>query len=297
MCSFKTIKINHMKTIFISSRMLLITAALTFGLSSCNKNNLTDEAEALAAQNLNIAEIEDDNTQLMADQAEANGTVSDLRVASTITNTDADILGGCAVVTKDTLSSPKTITVDFGTGCTSANGVVRKGKIIVTYTGRYRDAGTVIHIVSEDYYVNGKKIDIDRTVTNQGENGNGNLVINIHAERTVTFVDGGTCSSTVDKTREWIAGDDTPHDFSDDIFKVNGTGTHTSKRGIVYNATTLTPLIRKVACREFVSGEVKIVRQTNSARFAIINFGTGDCDDEATVTLDNGRSFTIDLRH
>ena len=78
---------------------------------------------------------------------------------------------------------------------------------------------------------------------------------------------------------------------------MNGSGTHTSKRGIVYRATTLTPLIRKVACREFVSGEVKIVRIANENRFAIINFGTGECDDEATITLDNGRSFTIDLRH
>lgn len=286
-----------MKTIFISSKMLLIIATLTFGLTSCNKNNLSDDVESAAAQNLNIAEIEDDNTQLMADQAEANGEVSGLRVASSSDNTDADILGGCAVVTKDTLSSPKSITIDFGTGCTNANGVTRKGKIIVTYTGRYRDAGTVVHIVSEDYYVNDKKIDIDRTVTNQGENDNGNLVFVIHAERTVTFPDGGTCSSTIDKTREWIAGDDTPRDFSDDIFRVNGSGTHTSKRGIVYRATTLTPLIRKVACREFVSGEVKIVRIANENRFAIINFGTGECDDEATITLDNGRSFTIDLRH
>ena len=145
--------------------------------------------------------------------------------------------------------------------------------------------------------MNENKVDIDRTVTNQGENVDGHLMFGIHAERKVTFPDGTTSSSTVDKTREWLTGAATPKDFDDDIYRVNGTGTHTSRRGIVYDATTITPLIRKVACHQFVSGEVKIVRHGQTERFGIINFGTGECDDEATVTLDNGRSFTINLRH
>ena len=276
--------------------MLLICAALTIGFTSCNKNNITDETETTAAQNLNIAEVEDDNTQIMADQAESNGEISDLRTAF-VDNSPVDLINGCAVITRDTLSTPKKITIDFGTGCTNANGVTRKGIIYITYTGRYRAEGTVIHIVSENYFVNENKVDIDRTVTNLGENTNGHLTFGIHAERTVTFPDGTTSSSTIDKVREWITGANTPRDFTDDIYRVTGTGTHTSRRGMVYDATTLTPLIRKVVCHQFVSGEVKIVRNGNRTRFGIINFGAGECDNEATVTLDNGRVFTINLRH
>ncbi len=285
-----------MKKMLLTSKMLLIIGALTFGLTSCNKDKFSENAETAAAQNLNIAEVEDDNTQIMADQAEAEGAVN-LRTSEPTDNSAVDLITGCAIVTRDSISIPKKITIDFGTGCTNTNGVTRKGKIIVTYTGRYRDAGTVIHIVSEGYYINSNKIDIDRTVTNLGENGNGNFVFGIHAERMVTFSDGTTSSSSIDKTREWMAGDDTPRNFTDDVFRVNGTGTHTSRRGIVYDATTLTPLIRRVVCHQFVSGEVKIVRQGERSRFGIINFGTGECDNEATVTLDNGRSFNIDLRH
>jgi hypothetical protein len=285
-----------MNKIVITSKMLLICAALTIGFTSCNKNNITDETETAAAQNLNIAEVEDDNTQIMADQAESNGEISDLRTAF-VDNSPVDLINGCAVITRDTLSTPKKITIDFGTGCTNANGVTRKGIIYITYTGRYRAEGTVIHIVSENYFVNENKVDIDRTVTNLGENINGNLTFGIHAERIVTFPDGTTSSSTIDKVREWITGANTPRDFTDDVYRVTGTGTHTSRRGMVYDATTLTPLIRKVVCHQFVSGEVKIVRNGNRTRFGIINFGAGECDNEATVTLDNGRVFTINLRH
>ncbi len=283
-----------MKKIHLTFNKLFIAGALLVSFTACTKNDAT-ELESIAAQNLNLVEIEDDNTQLMADQAEAMGTVSTLRTSSSFANS-AILLGDCAVVTKDTLSDPKKITIDFGTGCTGRNGVIRKGKIIITHTGRYRAPGTVIHIVSENYYVNDKKVDIDRTITNEGENTSGHLVYTIHSERHVTFPDGSVCNSTADKTREWIEGADTP-DFADDVYQVTGTGTHTSKRGIVYDVTTVTPLIRKVSCHEFVSGEVKIVRNGNRTRYGTINFGTGDCDDVATVTLDNGKTFEINLGH
>lgn len=286
-----------MKRIRITPALLMISGALTLGFVSCNKSSSgVDQTEVAAAESLNVAEVEDDNTQIMADQAEANGAISGLRSSQPVTDA-VDLLTSCAVITRDTVSVPHVITIDFGSGCTNTNGITRKGKIIVTYTGPYRANGTVVHIVSQDYYVNANKVDIDRTVTNLGTNDNGNLNFHVVSSRTVTFPDGTTCSSTADKNREWIAGASTPTEFDDDVYKVTGTGTHISRRGISYDATTLTPLVRKVACHEFVSGELKIVRHGQTDRYGIIDFGTGDCDDSATVTLDNGRSFTIDLRH
>lgn len=285
-----------MKKNIISSKMLLTFAVLTLSFTACNKNKITDDIETSAAQNLNFADIEDDNLQIMADQAEEKGEITNLRLANPIDNSTVDIITGCATITKDTLASPKKITIDFGDGCTNSYNVKRKGKIIVTYTGRYKAQGTVIHIISENYFVNNNKVDIDRTATNLGENNNGNLEFSVVSDRKVTFIDGLNSSSMFNKTREWVAGSNTPKDFTDDIYKITGTGTHTSKRGILYDVSTITALTRKLSCRQFVSGEVKIVRHGNKDRYGIINFGNGDCDDEATITLDNGRSFTIDLR-
>lgn len=287
-----------MKTLSISTKLLFIFTAMTFTFTACQKEETgTEETEREASEDLHIATIEDGNTQLMADQAEASGDVSNLRLAASDGSSDADILGSCAVITKDTATSLRKITIDFGTGCTGPNGVTRKGKIIITHTGRYRAEGTIIHIVSEDYYVNDNKVDINKTVENLGKNEQNNFEFKVKSTRKVTFPNGKMSFSAVLKIKEWLVGAATPFDFSDDIFKVVGEGTHQSRRAVHYNFHTLTPLIRKVACREFVSGELKIVRVTDERRFAILNFGTGDCDDEATVTLDNGRAFTIDLKH
>jgi len=278
----------------ISFNGALIIAFVLLGLYSCKKEN-ADTTEALAAQSYNIAEVEDDNTQIMADQAESEGSVS-LRTAPT-ENMQVELITNCAIVTRDTVSSPRVITIDFGTGCTNTNGVTRKGKIIVTYTGRYRDISTVVHITSENYFVNDNKVDIDRTVTNNGINDNGHYTFSIHSVRNVTYADGTTSSSIADKVREWTTGADTPRNLADDEYTVTGTATHTSRAGILYDATTLTPLIRKVSCHQFVSGQVKIIRHGNRDRFGTIDFGNGDCDDIASLTLDNGRTFSINLRH
>ena len=52
----------------------------------------------------------------------------------------------------DTLASPRTVLIDFGQdNCVSADGKIRKGQIQVTYTGRYREPGTVITITPLTY--------------------------------------------------------------------------------------------------------------------------------------------------
>lgn len=286
------IKINF------SSKLLLIIAILTFGFTACNKNKATsDNLEAAAAQNLNTAEAEDDYTQSIADQAEATGSINNLRTSASVISSD-NVLG-CATVTRDTTSTPNKITVDFGiAGCQNHFGDIRKGKLIITYTGRYTAVGTIVHIVSENYYVNNNKVDIDRTITNLGENSNGNLEFSIQSTRIVTFSDGTTTrSTTANKIREWISGRNTPLDFSDDVYKVTGSATHTSKRGILYDVTTITPLTRVVSCREFVSGKLKIVRHGQIDRYGIIDFGNGDCDNTATLTLDNGKTYELDIKH
>jgi hypothetical protein len=280
-----------MQKLILTSKLLLIIAVVTFGFTACQKNKFTDETDVKGSENLAFHEAADDDAQLAADEAFQNESVENLRTIAT--NDDAQILG-CAIVTKDTVL--KKITIDFGTGCTGVNGRVRKGKILVSYTGRYRNAGSIITITSDNYYVDGNKVDIERTVTNNGTNGNGNYTFTIVSHRMVTHTNGNTSESHVNKVREWTEGSTTPGLFSDDVYKVTGTGTHTSQNGILYDVSTLTDLTRKVSCHQFTAGELKIIRHGQRDRTAIINFGNGTCDGTALVTLDNGRTFTINLR-
>ena len=67
-----------MQKLILTSKLLLIIAIVTFGFTACQKNKFNDESEASSAQNFNVAEVEDDNLQIMADQADINGEI-DLR--------------------------------------------------------------------------------------------------------------------------------------------------------------------------------------------------------------------------
>ena len=68
-----------------------------------------------------------------------------------------------------------TLIINFGTNNCLQNGKLRKGKIIITYNGKYRDSLSVITTTFDNYYVNNNLIQGERIVTNQGRNGNGNM--------------------------------------------------------------------------------------------------------------------------
>ncbi|MBA4300048.1 MAG: hypothetical protein C0433_08110 [Cyclobacterium sp.] len=78
----------------------------------------------------------------------------------------------CEKVKIEWLPGVKKMIIDFGQGCTSPRGVTRKGKIIVTYTGRYWSPGSVITSIFENFYINDRMIEGVRVITNQGFNEN-----------------------------------------------------------------------------------------------------------------------------
>ena len=73
----------------------------------------------------------------------------------------------CAIVTVTSTKGtfPKTITVDFGTGCTDKRGVTRKGKIIITVTNKHLVPSATITVVHDNFYVDGKKVEVPEGTT------------------------------------------------------------------------------------------------------------------------------------
>src|SRR5690349_4692517 len=95
------------------------------------------------------------------------------RVATTITIVDDRFCESTVTVTIEprdgsTLEYPKgKITVDFGTtGCTDPRGNVRKGKLFFEYNGPRLQANSFVKITTENYYINGVKLEGIRTSTN-----------------------------------------------------------------------------------------------------------------------------------
>ena len=89
------------------------------------------------------------------------------------------------------LFSEDTIIADFGDGypddCLSY-GKERRGKIIITYTGKYMDSLSVITTTFDHYYINNNWIQGERTVTNNWRNSNGNVTFTVDISASITGI-------------------------------------------------------------------------------------------------------------
>lgn len=276
-------------------RLLSLTAlAITLIFAGCNRGNIrpTDEDEDFVQKNT-LAEDTYNDIQSIADQAGTDGALTDYKIGAA-----ERITGTCATITKEDLGNgSEKITIDFGTtNCLCRDGKNRRGKIFALHTGKYQDAGTVINISFQDFFVNDNQIEGEKTITNMGANAAGHLVYHVIVSNgKITLASGaGVITWTADKYREWIEGIRT-REWSDDTFLVWGTRTGTRASGESYTVSVRqeTALLKKAACKWFVSGVAIITPSGKLSR--TIDFGNGTCDDEATLTVGN-RTRTIHLK-
>jgi hypothetical protein len=190
----------------------------------------------------------------------------------------------CATVILDNADPntfPKTMTVDFGAGCTSANGITRKGKLIVNLSGKIRTNGTVLTINFENYYVNGYKLEGTLSITNNSTGG----ALSFTTQTTngkLTYPDGTTIfTHTGTHTLSQTAGAGTIT-FTDDDYTLTGTGTTSSSAGNTLSTSISTALVKKASCKNIVSGLQNFTFNNISGT---LNYGDGSCDNLATLTI------------
>lgn len=210
------------------------------------------------------------------------------------------ILTTCATISFDTSSSPKTLSIDFGaSNCLCGDGNFRRGKIIVTWSGAYRDSGAVHSITFNNYFVNDNQLLGTKTVTNNGAATGGNPVYSVTVNGSVVwdpqyFDGGGTSTYTSSRTREWIAGFNTPA-WSDDVYLISGTASGTTRTGSAYAMATAEPLKKEIGFRHFTDGVLNFTPAGKFTRAIDYGYVNGGRDNLARVTI-NGVSFNIQLR-
>jgi hypothetical protein len=211
------------------------------------------------------------------------------------------ILPLCATITSVLTNDTWTRTIDFGTqGCTLPNGNIVKGKIIISFSKNFLTPVKTISYKLEGFYHNDKLIEGSKTITHEFKTSD--LLAEIHPVTThsidvkVTFPDGKIYSRIGTRVREMVDGFATFTNWEDNVFKVWGYHITTFPNGSKYTCTTqkTTPLLIKMSCKmPFpVSGIVEITK--NDAK-ATLDYGNGDCNKLATITV-NGVSKEIELR-
>ncbi|MBL7910998.1 MAG: hypothetical protein JNJ41_08085 [Bacteroidia bacterium] len=278
------------------SHILILGLSLTLTFSSCQKKQIKEEdTDTQSAAESSLATSIDNDMNNIADEAGRNKSVSSFK-----TSEASAILSSCATLHFDTLisSNADSITVNFGnSNCLCNDGRYRRGKLLIVYTGKYRDSLTTITVTPLNYYVNDNKVSGSKTVKNLGHNAQGRLVYDISANFSILKADNsGTIQWVGTRQREWLAGENTLL-WIDDKYSITGSasGTNANGRSFTSSITSGKPLIRdmSIGCRKhFISGEIKHTPQGKPTR--IIDFGNGTCDDQATVTI-NANTYTITL--
>ncbi|HSU27701.1 MAG TPA: hypothetical protein VLJ68_04925 [Chitinophagaceae bacterium] len=199
---------------------------------------------------------------------------------------------------------PVRVVIDFGTaGCTSLDGHTRKGKIITEYTGRLIFAGSVASTTFDGFYIDGIHVEgthrVENTSTPNSTPASRQFTFDIINAR-LTKPNGNYTEWNSHKVATQIEGLATLDYPRDDVFRLEGASHGRTQRGnllVAWESAITEPLIKKFNCHWITKGKVRITRvnaAANSPWIAVIEFGNGDCDNQAVITI-NGVAHQITL--
>lgn len=269
-----------------------IVALLVFGFtfSSCSDDNESVEQPNTAQDTLELARA--------AEVDAASSSLEDIVVevfeydeANPNGRSLPPALPECVTITVVAQQVFREVTIDFGTEGCLVRGHVLKGQIIFTYDRDIEAQEILISYNLIDFYLDNKNVLGNRTILLERENDNGNPQFTHNLDLTVIWPNGIQASRSGTKVREWVEGFGSGI-FSDNVFEVSGDWTTTFVNGNSHTYEVIIPLRREVICTYFVSGSVDVQR-TNFG--GVFDYGTGDCDNAATFTFNNGTEIPITL--
>ncbi|OQP60312.1 hypothetical protein [Niastella populi] len=267
---------------------IMACCLIALSFTACKKDTKDADNDTAPAQDNSLAESNYNDVNTMVDASISLGTSFSFRQATNEPGARVeDVLGGCTTVTIDSASTNRTLVIDFGTtNCKGADGRNRRGKILATWTGKYRDQGTVINITFDNYFVNDNQIKGTHKTTNMGYNAAQHLVYKIEVDGSIVKANnGGTILWKSTREREWVAGASTPLNILDDTYSITGSANGTTATGDAYTISITQALVRKMNCYWFESGKLEVTPAGRLTR--ILDYGNTGCDNKATVTISN----------
>lgn len=260
-------------------------AVLVFVVVACEKDvNSGDppEYDAHATSSASASSVAFDDAAVIADLAyegEYDGKT-------------ANVLS-CAQITVDTLASNlHRVTVDFGTGCTDGLGNVRTGIIRAAFTVPRMAAGAMTDIQFIDYTLNQVKIEGLYHQTFLGLNTANQPEWAVDIDGSTVYSPGDTLFYLSDRTRTWVSGFNSS-DPGDIRFSISGSASGDRTGELPWIATTLESLTWKYGCRWPVDGVYEV--SVTGRPVYQVDFGNGNCDNEATVSGSGGNTIVVRL--
>lgn len=276
------------------TNLLLALSFCLFTLfTSCKKTDVkeSDEIETTFELTTNQAiadNLTEDDHDVMMEAAAENDLVGNF-VAGPV---ESNGILSCANITVTPPSGfPKTITIDFGAGCTR-NGITRSGKIIVVISDSLRRPGSTSVMTYDNYYINGFKKEGIITWTNTSQPGTKGWQRKVENGK-ITTPNGRWWLHNGIKDVVQVAGVSTPRNLLDDEILITGHSSVSNSNGRSRTAVITQALHKAYICENIDEGRIRFEGPNH---FAVLDFGNGICDRIATISIDGRPPRTIILR-
>jgi hypothetical protein len=292
------------------SKLLAFSAAVL--ITSCKKdanNNTGTDPNTKAATMTDSSTVADnvysdvlENAFISTVDNASVWNISKIQHGQTATNSVSSSAAaqsnfGCAIYSFDDSvpnEYPKVLTVDFGSGCTSLDGVRRSGKIIYTFDiAPLITPGATVSVTFENYTVNGYGIVGTYSIANNSTDGGPYVFVTDVSNGVITYPDQSNYHYSGNRTYTQSAGISTPLDFTDDAFSITGNSSFSSSAGTTLVCQVTSPLTRSFSCGYITEGIVSFTY--DDTIHGTVDFGDGSCDNTATLAIGSFTK-TITLR-
>jgi hypothetical protein len=278
----------------------LIAIAAVISMASCKKDAVSSNSNQSSAATLSDSSTVADNSYYdvlnnafvgFSDNS-AVWSASNIHSGKTTTFSTESTEGvtsgnlSCAIYTlDDTIPGeyPKTLTLDFGTGCTSADGILRTGKLTYVFTGPLLNPGSTATVTFTNYTVNGYGLQGAYAITNNSSEQVGISITTQVTNGIITYPNTTNYHYSHNRTYVMTAGSNTPFNISDDVYSITGNSSFSASDGSNIVWTINTPLVKAIDCRYIKQGVVGFVY--NQSVSGTIDFGDGTCDNAATISV------------
>jgi hypothetical protein len=279
-----------------SNLLIALSLGMLTVFSSCKKeSNTTPDADSvvestyeLTADNATADFMAEDDNDVLMEAAEDKNLLGNFAPQTIESNN----MLACAEVTVTPQNGfPKTILIRFDSTCISPRGIIRKGAIRIVISDSLRRSGSTAVMTFENYFVNNFKREGTHTWTNTSQPG---------GKSWQKKVEGGKI--TAPNGRFWLhesirdivqtAGVSTRANLLDDVFSITGNASVTNAQGATRTATILEALQKKYICHNIDKGRIRFQGPNH---IAILDYGNGECDRIATISIDGRPPRTITL--
>ncbi|MGQ0828376.1 MAG: hypothetical protein ACT4ON_08275 [Bacteroidota bacterium] len=264
-----------MKRILFYKILAVSVFFLTF--NSCKKDKPDTETQSAVDNSI----CEDEFTKIMP-------TVNSMGMKED--SIKGMMLAACPTITVSTGGWPRILTINYGTGCNdSIDGKIRKGKVICKFYSKWSTIGSKVTVTLENYYVNNIRYTADSvTISRDAAYTFTNTIYNGKS-----IGSGWSLEWSATRTTTQLDGYNTALNPYDDVFQVTGNANGKNRNGLTYTINIASPIVKRSTCAWIESGKLDLTPSGYATRS--VDFGTGSCDDKATITI-GGNTFNFQMK-